>query len=189
MEPKPLKELIKEAGKLPVKIEDLDAQARKLERKEFLDIWKRSDIAQRADLVTIQLRGFTKTAESVNLAGRVKIKEDPETFAYLMDLFYRDYGLDVREGLRHSELILGEFPDITIQDMELFFKKFRLGMYGKLYGKMTFGLMMQYFDNFQKSVGYNLALKREAFHKNLKEAEAHRDEAAWFENNRPEDLE
>lgn len=176
------KAALKKAGEIREKYPSIEVQ-----QKQFLDKWNASTKEQKIEVVRVQLKNISTTDATVALVGRVKIKDDPEAFFHLVDSFYESYGMDMGKALIDARDLIDEYGEITIQDMALFFKKFRFGLYGKLYGKLSFALMMQYFDNFQKSVGYNLAISRDALAKKHKESS--RDEREWADNGRPQNLE
>ncbi len=179
----------KEFGAVMQKVKDILDRPETIEvqKKQFMDRWVSSTKEQKLEIVRVQLKNITTTDATVGLVGRVKIKDDPEAFFHLVDSFYESYGMNIGKSLIDARDLIDEYGEMSIQDMQLFFKKFRFGLYGKLYGKLTFGLMMQYFDNFQKSVGYNLDISRDQHAKKFKELS--RDEREWMNNNRPQNLE
>jgi hypothetical protein len=156
---------------------------------EFAQKWAKLDIPQKAMVVYKQVKGVVKTAETASLIGRVSIVDDPKLFMYLLENFYKDYDLETADAVRHADLFIEEYPNIAIQDMALFFKKFTFGLYGKLYGKMTFPKMMEFFNNFMESVNYNVRIFKDREHLTIKEIEGHRDIGEWLNNGKPENLE
>ena len=190
-EPKRIDEIIdlKKLTGIP-KMPDVEKTVAKIqEEKLFIELWNKSTKDQKLAVIHTQLTGITKTIDTVSLIGRIKIKDDKETFFYMVDRFYESYGLDMGRAIIDAKDLIVEYGEMTLQDMELFFKKFRFGLYGKLYGKLNFALMMQYFDNFQRSVGYNLSMERDKTHRELKDIERHRDLHEWYDNNKPEEIE
>ena len=179
----------KEFGAVMQKVKDILDRPKTIEvqKKQFMDRWVSSTKEQKLEIVRVQLKHITKTESTVGLVGRVKIKDDPEAFFHVVDTFYESYGMDMGKALIDARDLIDEYGEMAIQDMQLFFKKFRFGLYGKLYGKLSFGLMMQYFDNFQKSVGYNLSLASNPEAKFYKQHS--RDESEWVNNGRPKELE
>lgn len=190
-ETKHISEIMKHSKISLDELNKLRAELTTIEKDEskFIEIWNKSSKDQRLAIIHEQLTGITKTEHTVVLVGRVKIKDDKETFFYMVDRFYESYGMDMGRAIMDAKDLIVEYGEITLQDMELFFKKFRFGLYGKLYGKLSFALMMQYFDNFQKSVGYNLAMECDKEHRELKDIEGHRDIHEWYANNRPDEIE
>lgn len=190
-ETKHISEIMKQSKMSPDKLSKIRIEIAigTKDESKFIEVWDKSTKGQRLSIVREQLTGITKTEDTVALIGRVKIKDDKETFFYMVDRFYESYGMDMGRAIMDAKDLIVEYGEITLQDMELFFKKFRFGLYGKLYGKLSFALMMQYFDNFQKSVGYNLAMERDKEHRELKDIEDHRDIHEWCANNRPTEIE
>jgi hypothetical protein len=180
---------MKETNQLPRINDNHKTEIKEQESEKFLAKYNSLPISARYELVRIQSKDCTKTIDTVNLPGRIRIIDDPETFLYMVESFFRYAGIEAKSSALFADDLLSNAPEMSMQDMELFFKKFRLGMYGELYGKLSPMLISQKLNNFCNSVGYNLDLARNKYHLSIKEIEGHRDLKEYNDNNRPDNLE
>lgn len=155
-------------------------------KNEFLIIWndpKRTN-QEKVAIVETQLAEVSNTMQSVELVGRVKIKDDPEVFYYQVDQFFEEFNLPMEQAAKIASKILNRWPNLTLQDMGLYFDHLSYGVI-EIYGKLTPHAITSNIQKFQEWVAYHYDIyvtnREKLIHK-----EGSRDFIAWINNGKPE---
>jgi hypothetical protein len=156
----------------------------------FIQQFQKRDPAGKFEMVKNQVKGLQKTHETVDLPGRVKVKEEPEVL-YIMVLELFTYSRMNDKNLIRTvvEILIDTYGWMALQDIALFFKKIKSGLYGEVYGKMNGMWITGKIVNFQKSVEYNLIRDQEAEHFKRKEMDGCRDLTNYYNDITPEIIE
>lgn len=161
-------------------------ELRSIERDKFMAIWHDPDRTndQKLGIVETQLAKVSNTMQSVELVGRVKIKDDPEAFYYQVDKFFEEYDLPMEQAAKIAARILNRWPDLTLQDIGLYFDHLAFGVI-EVFGKLTSHAITSHIQKFQEWVAYNYEIyvrnREKLLHK-----EGARDFHLWINNGKPE---
>lgn len=159
---------------------------REVQKDKFMAIWNDPSRTngEKLGIVETQLAEVSTTMQSVELVGRVKIEDDPEAFYYQVDQFFEEFGLPMEQAAKIASKILNRWPNLTIQDMGLYFDNLSFGVI-EVYGKPTAHTVTSNIQRFQTWVAYNYDIyvtnREKLIHK-----EGARDFSQWLKNGRPE---
>ena len=139
---------------------------------------------EKVAIVETQLAQVSNTMQSVELVGRVKIKDDPEAFYCQVDQFFEEFNLPMEQAAKIASKILNRWPELTLQDMGLYFDHLSYGVI-EVYGKLTSHAITSNIQKFQEWVAYHYDIyvtnREKLLHK-----EGSRDFTAWINNGKPE---
>lgn len=157
---------------------------------EFLERWEKLNEGDKLAVIKTQVKECEKTADTVYLPGRININQEQELLFVMMTDVFAFYGITDRNIIRSvTEVICDEYGYLSIQDCWLFFTKIKKGLYGDVYGKLNGGWITSKLANFFKSVNYNMTVKNDRRHYEIKRMQGSRDLEGYYDDVKPEILE
>ena len=147
-------------------------------------------IEDKAKFIDIQIKGITRTSESVRLPGRLFPKDHPEVLVTLLKSVTAYLNITNKMSNQQiaetCDLLIQEYPRLSLQDFALFFRKIKTGYYGDIYGRLDGLSIMTMIKNFSHNCIYQLVLDDEAEHYERKRLSESRDYHDYYNDIEPE---